>query len=227
MSRFLFPRSRWYARAEKLSGGERRRLQLLAVLAARPNFLLLDEPTNDLDMDTMLVVEDWVQTFGGVLLVVSHDRWFLDRTCEKLFLLPADGSGKVRVWEGRFSDYLEWQDADDAAAAEAAAAAEQAAAAAEASGPPPPPPPPEGVAAAEQRARPLSAFEVKELSRLEGEIDALELQRAALRSRIDGFDSSKNGFSELSEWDAELQLASEKVEKAEDRWLALSERADL
>ena len=136
LSKFLFPPKRWYDRVAKLSGGERRRLQMLRVLALQPNFLLLDEPTNDLDLDTIGVLEDFlvsdnvsgdrfcdgfprwlapltdrltecilhqVNEYLGVLLIVSHDRFFLDKTVNHLFVLPGDGVGEVLGCYGSLS----------------------------------------------------------------------------------------------------------------------------
>jgi ATP-binding cassette subfamily F protein uup len=98
LSKFLFPPRRWNDRVAKLSGGERRRLQLLQVLARQPNLLMLDEPTNDLDLDTISVLEDFlIDEYAGVLLIVSHDRYFLDKVVDHLFVLPGDGVGEVRA----------------------------------------------------------------------------------------------------------------------------------
>ncbi|MBO1912788.1 ABC-F family ATP-binding cassette domain-containing protein, partial [Microvirga sp. 3-52] len=87
------------------SGGERKRLHLLKLLMEQPNVLLLDEPTNDLDLETLAILEEFIETFPGVVITISHDRFFLDRTSKKLWVL--DGSGKVDTWLGIYSDYLE------------------------------------------------------------------------------------------------------------------------
>jgi ATP-binding cassette subfamily F protein uup len=94
-----------YAPIAKLSGGERRRLYLLHVLMGVPNVLLLDEPTNDLDIQTMMTLEDYLDGFGGCLIVVSHDRYFLDRTAEQI--LRFEGNGRVRQYPGNYSAFLE------------------------------------------------------------------------------------------------------------------------
>src|SRR5215212_8633461 len=94
-----------YAPIAKLSGGERRRLYLLRVLMHAPNVLLLDEPTNDLDIQTMVTLEDYLDGFGGCLVVVSHDRYFLDRTVEHIFRF--EGDGRVRQYPGNYSAFLE------------------------------------------------------------------------------------------------------------------------
>jgi len=102
--RFLFDGTMQYTPIGKLSGGERRRLQLLRVLMEAPNVLILDEPTNDLDIDTLQILENFLDDFGGILLIVSHDRYFLDRLCHKIFAY--EGGGKIKEYTGNFSDYL-------------------------------------------------------------------------------------------------------------------------
>lgn len=102
--KFLFDGTMQYTLIEKLSGGERRRLQLLRVLMSAPNVLLLDEPTNDLDIETLKILEDYLDDFGGAVITVSHDRYFLDRVCRRIFAY--EGNGKVREYTGNYSDYL-------------------------------------------------------------------------------------------------------------------------
>lgn len=102
--RFLFDGTMKYTPIGKLSGGERRRLQLLRVLMEAPNVLILDEPTNDLDIDTLQILENFLDDFGGILLIVSHDRYFLDRLCHKIFAY--EGNGEIKEYTGNFSDYL-------------------------------------------------------------------------------------------------------------------------
>ena len=105
LERFLFPTQAHGTPIGKLSGGERKRLHLLKLLMEQPNVLLLDEPTNDLDLETLSVLEGFIDTFPGVVITISHDRFFLDRTSTKLWVL--DGSGKVDTWFGIYSDFLE------------------------------------------------------------------------------------------------------------------------
>ena len=116
LERFLFPPEAQYSPIGKLSGGERRRLYLLSVLMAAPNVLLLDEPTNDLDVETLAVLEDYLQTFPGAVLAVSHDRWFLDKLASSIF--EVRGDGEVRVTNGNFSDYLLVREPDEPVQAE-------------------------------------------------------------------------------------------------------------
>ncbi len=105
LERFLFTGAMQYAPIAKLSGGERRRLYLLRVLMGAPNVLLLDEPTNDLDIQTLITLEDYLDSFPGNLIVVSHDRYFLDRTVEHIFRF--EGGGRVREYPGNYSAFLE------------------------------------------------------------------------------------------------------------------------
>lgn len=105
LERFLFPRSQQQVYASQLSGGERRRLYLLTILIKNPNFLILDEPTNDLDIITLNVLEDFLMDFPGVLLIVSHDRFFMDRLVDHLFVL--EGNGQIRDFPGNYTDYRE------------------------------------------------------------------------------------------------------------------------
>lgn len=104
LERFLFDGTLQYSKIEKLSGGEKRRLYLLRVLMSSPNVLILDEPTNDLDIQTLTILEDYLDRFDGIIIVVSHDRYFLDRIVNRIFSF--EGQGVVRQFEGGYSDYL-------------------------------------------------------------------------------------------------------------------------
>lgn len=104
LERFLFDGTLQYSKIEKLSGGEKRRLYLLRVLMSSPNVLILDEPTNDLDIQTLTILEDYLDRFDGIIIVVSHDRYFLDRIVNRIFSF--EGQGEVRQFEGGYSDYL-------------------------------------------------------------------------------------------------------------------------
>ena len=109
--KFLFNGTLQYTHIKNLSGGERRRLQLLRVLMMAPNVLLLDEPTNDLDIDTLSRLEDYLDEFNGVLICVSHDRYFLDRDCNKIFAY--EGRGKINIYTGNYSDYLNFREEEN------------------------------------------------------------------------------------------------------------------
>ena len=103
LERFLFPSGMQYTIIGRLSGGERRRLYLLRILMEAPNVILLDEPTNDLDIQTLTILEDYLDTFPGIVIAVSHDRYFLDRVVNRIFAF--EGQGKVSQYEGGFTDY--------------------------------------------------------------------------------------------------------------------------
>ena len=237
LSQFMFPPSRWGERVGQLSGGERRRLQLLSVLASQPNFLLLDEPTNDLDLPSIAALEDFLLSYAGVLVVVSHDRYFLDKICSHHFVLDESGSGEVLDWQGTFSEYLQYRDAKTAADAARAAQAigrssrqavakgtemeekqqveagdvpATASAAADGSG---------------ARMKPLSDFEIRVMEKLEAELDGLNGERDALQKKVDGFDSARNGYTELTEWTEAIDELGSKIDEVEEKWLALAERA--
>ena len=104
LERFLFPSSQQYSKIDKLSGGERRRLNILRVLMEAPNVLILDEPTNDLDIETMTILEDYLDSFDGIVITVSHDRYFLDRVVRRIFSF--EGNGVIRQYEGGYTDYI-------------------------------------------------------------------------------------------------------------------------
>jgi ATP-binding cassette subfamily F protein uup len=111
LERFLFPGNQQYAPIHKLSGGEKRRLFLLRVLMSAPNVLILDEPTNDLDVQTLAVLEEYLEDFNGCVIAVSHDRYFLDRTIDKIFALEAGGN--LRQYPGNYSVYLDYKQAEE------------------------------------------------------------------------------------------------------------------
>ncbi|MBO5525108.1 MAG: ATP-binding cassette domain-containing protein, partial [Roseburia sp.] len=104
LERFLFPASQQYSPIGKLSGGEKRRLNLLRVLMEAPNVLILDEPTNDLDTRTLTILEDYLDSYDGIVITVSHDRYFLDRIVRRIFAF--EGDGKIRQYEGGYTDYV-------------------------------------------------------------------------------------------------------------------------
>ena len=104
LERFLFPPDQQYSAIGKLSGGERRRLNLLKVLMEAPNVLIMDEPTNDLDTETLAILEDYLDTYDGIVITVSHDRYFLDRVVRRIFAF--EGDGKISQYEGGYTDYM-------------------------------------------------------------------------------------------------------------------------
>ncbi|NEQ22237.1 MAG: ABC-F family ATP-binding cassette domain-containing protein, partial [Microcoleus sp. SIO2G3] len=119
LERFLFPGNQQYAPISKLSGGEKRRLFLLRVLMSAPNVLILDEPTNDLDVQTLAVLEEYLEEFNGCVIAVSHDRYFLDRTVERIFAL--EPGGNLRQYPGNYSVYLDYKQVEEAEASQQSA----------------------------------------------------------------------------------------------------------
>ncbi len=208
LERFLFPRPLQSLKLGRLSGGELRRLELVRLLATSPNFLLLDEPTNDLDIETIELLEDFLEGFSGCVLTVSHDRAFLDRIAS--FLLVFDGRGHIEEYPGSYS---EWREEAELNKKEARAEARDSAGS--------PPQPSSGGSEQPQRKK-LTFNEKREFDGLLGEIDKLESEKAALESV----------FSSASPDPAELRRASGRYEevKAEidaktARWEELAERA--
>jgi ATP-binding cassette subfamily F protein uup len=210
LERFLFPPAQQHQPVRKLSGGERRRLHLCRLLIKAPNVLLLDEPTNDLDVQTLTVLEDFLEDFRGCVVVVSHDRYFLDRTVDRLFCFE---NGTLQRFEGNYSRYLERCQQRTAAAA----------------GSPPPLHDPDPGAAAP--ARPAAAEgaarrhrrsykENRELAQLELNLPRWEEQRHALEQRVAQASRDRSRLEQLT---AELAGLSERIDAAEERWLALSE----
>jgi ATP-binding cassette subfamily F protein uup len=208
LERFLFPPAQQHQPVARLSGGERRRLHLCRLLIEAPNVLLLDEPTNDLDVQTLGVLEEFLDDFRGCVLVVSHDRWFLDRTVDRLFCFR---DGRLERFEGNYSAHLERQQADAARRAEAAAAA-----------------PPTAAAKGNQAAAPAAAErrrsfrENRELASIERDLPELEKQRRALEEELAG--GSTQAYERLETLTRELASLTERIGVAEERWLELSER---
>jgi ATP-binding cassette subfamily F protein uup len=207
LERFLFPGSQQYAPIHKLSGGEKRRLFLLRVLMAAPNVLILDEPTNDLDVQTLAVLEEYLEDFNGCVIVVSHDRYFLDRTVETIFAF--EGDGQIRQYPGNYSVYLEFQsDEKEAKTEEKKSAVEKAA-----------------VAAAPQPAstkpRKLSFKEKREFEQLEIQIPAMEAEKEEIEKTL--YNNPPAGFSQVQKLSERLAELNEAIESGTERWLELSE----
>jgi ATP-binding cassette subfamily F protein uup len=213
LERFLFPPAQQHQPVAKLSGGERRRLHLCRLLMEAPNVLLLDEPTNDLDVATLAVLEDFLEDFRGCVVVVSHDRWFLDRTVDRLFVLS---DGEARRFEGNYSAWLEAQKPPGGSGGSAAKRAAVAAGAAAQ------PARPSGAGGASAGAQRLSYRETRELAALERELPLWAEERAALEHRLT--QGGTADFSELERLSKELAELVTRIEAAEERWLLLSER---
>ena len=213
LDRFLFPPKQQYTPVGLLSGGERRRLYLLRVLMGAPNVLLLDEPTNDLDIPTLIALEEYLETFPGCLITVSHDRYFLDRTAEHLFRFEEGGS--LREIPGNYSAWLEIQAEERAAEERAAEAAARAAA-----------PPPEETSEPAPKPKPSSAKlsykEKRELETVEARIAEAEARQAEIEAELATGPSDYERVAALS---AELDELLAQLERDVDRWAELAERA--
>ena len=205
---FLFLPEQQYNYVAKLSGGERKRLYLCTVLMRNPNFLVLDEPTNDLDIMTLGVLEEYLRAFRGCVIVVSHDRYFVDKVADHLLVFCGDG--EIKDFAGNYSEYLVWK-RDFEAARRAAAAAE------------------------EQRNRPseeprrqkpaskrLSFREQQEFAALDAEIPALESEKAELEALLS---SGTLSHEELTRTAERIGTLINEIDEKTMRWLELSERA--
>jgi len=207
LERFLFPPAVQYTPVAKLSGGERRRLHLLLVLMEAPNVLLLDEPTNDLDIPTLAALEEYLDTFPGVLITVSHDRWFLDRTVDTI--LCFEGAGRIRSYPGDYSAYLDHRAREEAARA----AAEQPATAPPPEEKPDPRPP--------KNAGKLSYHEKRELAEVEMRIEQAETRKAEIEAEMTANPSDFEAIAALSH---ELGELTTTLDQDIERWAELAER---
>ena len=201
---FLFPPATQYAQISKLSGGEKRRLQLLKVLIENPNFLILDEPTNDLDIATLNVLEEFLMGYGGCLLVVSHDRYFLDRIVDHTFAF--EGDGVIKDFPGNYTDYRIWQEEN---AKQQKKDRESKPAVIE-------------IAEVKESSpkRKLSFKEKTEFDNLEKEIQVLEKLKIELTEKLS---SGNLPFDEIADISNKLEDTVNDLEEKELRWLELSE----
>lgn len=211
---FLFSPSKQYDFISKLSGGERRRLQLLLILIKQPNFLILDEPTNDLDIDSLNVLEEFLLNFPGCLMIVSHDRYFLDRLVEHIFVF--EGEGKISDFPGNYTELRDYQDEQEAEKKLAAANAAAKPAAKEVAQPKEPVAVPAAAA-----KRKLSYKEQKEMEQLESDIAKMEETKAKLVENL----NNGGSHEELAKWSKQIEEINESQADKELRWLELSENA--
>ncbi|MGY1844900.1 ABC-F family ATP-binding cassette domain-containing protein [Modestobacter sp. SYSU DS0875] len=205
--RFGFAANRQWTPVGDLSGGERRRLQLLRLLMAEPNVLLLDEPTNDLDIDTLTALEDLLDNFPGTVLVVSHDRYFVDRVCDSVVALMGDGS--LAALPGGVEEYLRRRAAGEAALPGSGAAAPVGSSSAPSSGP--------SHSAADARAA------RKEASRLERRMLKLDADEKKLHEQLA---AAAADYAKAAELDAQLRAVQAEKEQVETDWLAAAEIAE-
>ena len=213
LNRFLFPHEMLNNKIEKLSGGEKRRLYLLTILMQQPNLLILDEPTNDLDIVTLNILEDYLKEFSGSLIIVSHDRHFLDKLVDHLFIFC--GEGLVKDFVGSYSEYREFIKEYEAeqrsiARAEEKAAKEKAAKEAARTSEAEPP----------AKKKKLSYKEQKELEQLEKDLEALAAEKADLEAKLS---SGTMPFDQLQATSERIGQIMELTDEKELRWLELSE----
>ncbi|MGG6269379.1 ABC-F family ATP-binding cassette domain-containing protein [Leptolyngbya sp. AN03gr2] len=201
LERFLFSPNQQYAPISKLSGGERRRLFLLRVLMSAPNVLILDEPTNDLDVQTLAVLEEYLEEFNGCVIVVSHDRYFLDRTVDKIFAL--EEGGNVREYPGNYSVYLDYKK-DEEIVVEKPAESKSVTA-----------------KSVSNKPRKLSFKEKRELEMLETKIPELEAEKASIEQKL--YKNPPTGFTEVQKLSEQLANLEEQIETSTIRWMELSE----
>lgn len=214
--KFLFgPKSQWTP-ISKLSGGEKRRLYLLSVLMSAPNVLILDEPTNDLDIETLEILEDYLDGFAGIVIVVSHDRYFLDRTVDRIFSF--EGGGRLKQYEGGFSDYYEKKQAENGIASDGATQSVK-----------------ETVSGDTTSAKPKKYYKERE-NKLkftyaeQKEYDTIDDDIALLESKIEELDGEIAGaatqYSRLNELMQEKADVEAQLEHKMDRWVYLNDLAE-
>ena len=205
LEQFLFPADVQWSPIDKLSGGEKRRLFLLSILASAPNILLLDEPTNDLDIETLTILEDYLETFPGAVVAVSHDRYFLDKVARRIFVV--EGDGRVTPYAGGYTDYL-------AALAERRRAEKKA----------------EKPAPKKEESRPsapkklkFSYKEQREYETIDADIAALEEQLADNQAQQSACGSDYVALQRLQEEQSQLESA---LEEKMERWVYLNDLAE-
>lgn len=203
LERFLFPPALQWVPIAKLSGGERRRLYLLRVLMGAPNVLLLDEPTNDLDIQTLSILEDYLDDFPGAVITVSHDRYFLDRVVGKVFAF--EGQGQVKLYNGAYSDYQE--QAGPEAGSDLPLPAAKASKPATAQKP-------------KEKSRKLSFKEQREYAEIEDVIAGVEAELKAVEA---GIAAAGSDFTALQELTARQQQLESRLEELLERWTYLNE----
>jgi ATP-binding cassette subfamily F protein uup len=201
LDNFLFPPSKQYTYVEKLSGGEKKRLQLLKMLVTNPNFLILDEPTNDFDIDTLNVLEEFLEKFTGCLLLVSHDRYFMDHLVDQLFVF--EGEGKIRFFNGNYTDYRDWL--DEPKTEEIITPVSQ------------------PVREAAPNKRKVTFKEKQEYEKLQSEISNLEKQKKEIEAQLS---SGITDHIKLQEYGVQLSTINKSLDEKTMRWMELAEVID-
>ena len=209
LERFLFPHAMHHQFIRLLSGGERKRLHLLRILMRNPNFLILDEPTNDLDIFTLSVLEEFLMDFAGCLVVVSHDRYFMDKLVDHVWVLGEDGKTSVRDCPGNYSQYraMRSEETKVARALDASSSKGET--------------PTARVEIKGDYSERLSYKEKLEFERLENELPSMEARRMALQADL----MQESDHQKMQTMGEELGKLSAQIDEAEMRWLELSERA--
>ncbi|MEL6351431.1 MAG: ABC-F family ATP-binding cassette domain-containing protein [Cyanobacteria bacterium J06627_28] len=205
LERFLFTSNQQYTPIHKLSGGEKRRLFLLRVLLSAPNVLILDEPTNDLDVQTLTVLEDYLESFTGCVITVSHDRYFLDRTVKNIFALEAGGN--IRRYPGSYSVYLETKKKEEAAAKTAQAPKSEKQKSTK--------------KPSHSQSKKASNKEKREYASLETKIPQLEAKKEGLEKLL--YPTPPSDYEELQKLTEEIGAISEEIDTATERWMELAE----
>ncbi|WP_064091379.1 ABC-F family ATP-binding cassette domain-containing protein [Rossellomorea aquimaris] len=205
LERFLFPMSTHGTLIRKLSGGEKRRLFLLRLLMLKPNVLLLDEPTNDLDTETLTVLEDYIQEFGGVVVTVSHDRYFLDKTAEQLLVF--NGEGHIEFYYGEYTDYLEKAEAEQKLQESQKKQVDTTT----------------NVSKDKDKKKRLSYMEKREWDEIEDKIAAIEGKIEDVETELQSVGSNFERAQQLMD---ESQTLNNQLEQLIERWTYLSELAE-
>jgi ATP-binding cassette subfamily F protein uup len=209
LTQFGFPPKQQFTPIGKMSGGERRRLQLLMVLIKNPNFLILDEPTNDLDLMTLNILEEFLDTFPGCLIIVSHDRYFMDRLVEHLFVF--EGEGVIRDFPGNYTDFREWEKETSAKDSDTSIKTSE-----------PKIEKQEPLIAKQESTSKIKASykQKQEFKKLNETIAKLEAEKSKLNTQIAAGTSDMN---ELMTWSNRLQAIDSELEELELTWLEMSE----
>lgn len=202
LQHFLFTPEKQYSYVYKLSGGEKRRLYLCTVLMANPNFLVLDEPTNDLDIETLQVLEEYLRDFKGCVIVVSHDRYFMDKVVDHIFVF--NGNGDIKDFPGNYTEYRDWREEEKENAKPVEKSAQQ------------------KVSYRTETKRKLSFKERKEYESLEPEIMALEEEKSLLEQEMS---SGALDTDTLLAKSQRIQVVMELIDEKTNRWVELSEFA--
>ncbi len=205
LKQFLFDAKKQYNYVSSLSGGEKRRLYLLTILMGKPNFLVLDEPTNDLDIDTLNVLEDFLENYEGCMLIVTHDRYFMDNLVDSLFVF--EGNGNIRSFNGNYQEYLNELDEEKNKESKSKETPKAAA--------------PKAIEVEVQPIKKkLSYKEQRELDQLTDEIEILHQQKTILEKKLA---SGSSNHEDVIQWSSDFEEVKAKLDEKELRWLELSE----